>query len=108
MNTMVSYLYRDASNFKVFNFAVIEGELSTEDQNTILSSLSEDEYFIPRQVGLPEKRFESWTEDDHAWFELEPGFATPCDWAPTVSLTCSQLVANFVAAKDHWDDSFAS
>lgn len=105
MNTRISYLYRDASNFKVANFAVIEGEMTQREQRTILNTLSEEEYFIPRQVGLPEKRFDTWTEDDHPWFELEPGFAAPCASAPTVQLTCAQLVANFVTAKDHWDDS---
>ena len=36
MNTRINYLYRDASNYKVHNTAVIRGELSEEDQKTIL------------------------------------------------------------------------
>lgn len=103
MNTRINYLYRDASNYKVLNSAVIRGELSEEDQKTILSCLEDGEYFIPSQVGLDEQRFGSWTEDDHCWFELEPGFAEPTNAAPG-NLTCEQLVANFLAAKGNWDD----
>lgn len=103
MNTRINYLYRDASNYKVLNSAVIRGELSEEDQRTILSCLEDGEYFIPSQVGLDEERFGSWTEDDHCWFELEPGFAEPTNATPS-NLTCEQLVANFLTAKDNWDD----
>ena len=29
------------------------------------------EYFIPRQVGMPERKFDEYdTEADHCWFEL--------------------------------------
>lgn len=101
MNTKIVYLYRDASNYKVLNKAVIRGELSEEDQKTILSCLEDGEYFIPSQVGLDEERFGSWTEDDHCWFELEPGFAEPTNAAPG-NLTCEQLVSNFLAAKGNW------
>lgn len=103
MNTKIVYLYRDACNYKVLNKAVIRGELSEEDQKTILSCLEDGEYFIPSQVGLDEERFGSWTEDDHCWFELEPGFAEPTNAAPG-NLTCEQLVSNFLAAKGNWDD----
>lgn len=104
MNTHISYMYRDASNYKQYNEAIVEGELSLEDQNTILGCLDEGEYFIPGQVGLPEKRFEKITEDDHCWFEMGSVFASPCSLEPTVNLTSTQLVANFVAAKDSWND----
>ena len=43
MNTKIVYLYRDASNYKVLNKAVIRGELSEEDQKTILSCLEDGE-----------------------------------------------------------------
>lgn len=104
MNTRIDYLYRDASNYKKANSAVLIGELSEADQQVILSCLSEGEYFIPSQVGLDEERFGSWTEDDHCWFELEPGFATPTSYPVTCGLSCDQLVENFKAAKDNWDD----
>jgi len=104
VNTEIEYLYRDASNYKKWNTAVLIGELSEADQQTILDCLQDGEYFIPSQVGLDEERFGSWTEDDHRWFELEPGFATPTSYPITCGLTCAQLVENFKAAKGNWDD----
>lgn len=104
MNTEIEYLYRDASNYKKRNTAVLIGELSAADQQVILDCLEDGEYFIPSQVGLDEERFGSWTEDDHRWFELGPGFATPTPCTATCGLTCAQLVENFKAAKDNWDD----
>ena len=47
MNTHISYMYRDASNYKQYNEAIVEGELSLEDQNTILGCLDESEIFHP-------------------------------------------------------------
>lgn len=104
MNTRIEYLYRDASNNKKWNEAVLIGELSDADQQVILDCLKDGEYFIPRQVGLDEERFGNWTDDDHCWFELEPGFATPTHCTATCGLTCAQLVENFKAAKGKWDD----
>lgn len=59
-NTLIQYLYRDADNYKVQNECVIKGVLSEEDIQTILDSLEDDEVFIPRLVGLPEKRFDTY------------------------------------------------
>lgn len=106
LNTRVSYLYRDASNYKRQNTAIVRGVLSKQEQRAILDSLNEEKYFIPHQVGLPEKRFSTWSEqDDHCWFELAPDFAEICYDTPTVNLDCAQLTANFIAAKDNWDGS---
>ncbi len=57
MNTKISYLYRDADNYKMHNKCVIAGTLTTEQARTIKDSCEMGEYFIPRQVGLPERRF---------------------------------------------------
>ena len=58
MNTKISYLYRDASNYKVGNTAVVAGEISEKDQKYIFGHcLDDDEWFIPHKVGLPEKTF---------------------------------------------------
>ncbi|MBP3585213.1 MAG: hypothetical protein J6J59_05960 [Peptococcaceae bacterium] len=70
LNTKIEYLYRDASNYKIYNECVVKGILTAEQREEIVDCLSEGEYFIPSQVGLPEKRFDDWTEDDHPWFEL--------------------------------------
>ena len=72
MNTKISYLYRDADNYKMHNKCVIAGTLTTEQARTIKDSCEMGEYFIPRQVGLPEHRFDRYDPAvDHCWFELD-------------------------------------
>ena len=71
MNTKIHYLYRDADNYKVHNSCVIKGVLTPEQINVILSCCDAGEYFIPNQVGLPERKFEKIDPQvDHCWFEL--------------------------------------
>lgn len=71
MNTKIHYLYRDADNYKVHNSCVIKGVLTPEQINVILSCCDAGEYFIPNQVGLPERKFEKFDPQvDHCWFEL--------------------------------------
>ena len=60
MNTKISYLYRDADNYKMHNKCVIAGTLTTEQTRTIKDCCEMGEYFIPRQVGLPERRFDRY------------------------------------------------
>jgi len=74
MNTLLEYLYRDASNYKQFGSVVLQGSISVKD---IRPLLIDGEYFIPSQVGLPdlqhkfkEQEFEYPTGDDHAWHEI--------------------------------------
>ena len=107
-NTKISYLYRDADNYKTYNECIVAGSLSESQQKTIIDCLHEGEYFIPRQVGLPEKRFDDgWTDADHCWFELsEDSFESTAD-TPTIALRASDLVEAFVAQKDRWDDSIS-
>ena len=85
MNTKIHYLYRDADNYKVHNSCVIKGVLTPEQINVILSCCDAGEYFIPNQVGLPERKFEKFDPQvDHCWFELTLTrfWATgePCLW----------------------------
>jgi len=61
LNTKIEYLYRDASNYKVYNECVVKGIVTAEQRKEIVDCLNEGEYFIPSQVGLPEKRFDDWT-----------------------------------------------
>ena len=61
MNTRINYMYRDASNYKSFNTAVVGGILSETDQHAIYYCCDDDagqRYFIPHLVGLPEKTFD--------------------------------------------------
>ncbi len=107
MNTKMRYLYRDASNYKKGNSIVLEGTFSEEQISRIYASLSEGEYFIPRQVGLPEERFRELTEDDHCWFELsedrEYAFE-PTAKKPTIDISPEELTRAFEYAAGNWDD----
>lgn len=104
-NTLVRYTYRDGNNYKKNNSCIIKGELTQDDIDVILGCLSEGEYFIPRQVGLPEERFEDGlTEDDHCWFELDQDFCSPTLSEPTAAITAKELVKAFCEAKGKWDD----
>ena len=105
MNTKISYLYRDASNYKVPNECIVRGLLTDEQTKAILDCLDGDN-FIPSQVGLPERRFDRFDpEEDTCWFELyESGFE-PTDAEATVDLSVDELVSRFLARKDRWDDT---
>ena len=106
MNTQIRYLYRDASNYKVENECVVAGTFTQEQIAQILDCCDLGEYFIPTQVGLPEQRFDRYDpEEDHCWFELsEDGFEETAKPA-TVGISAEQLVENFAAAKEHWNDT---
>ena len=108
MNTQIRYLYRDASNYnyKVENECVVHGTFTQEQIAQIMDCCDLGEYFIPSQVGLPEQRFDRYdAEEDHCWFELaEDGFEETARPA-TVGISAEQLVENFAAAKEHWNDT---
>lgn len=103
-NTKVSYLYRDASNYKVHNEAVIKGGFTPEQAEAVMACLDMGENFIPCQVGLPEKRFDNTTEDDHCWFELGEHSFEETDAPATVDMTMDGLVQRFMEAKGRWDE----
>lgn len=105
MNTQICYLYRDASNYKMHNECVVAGELTQEQIAQIMGCCDSGEFFIPAQVGLPERRFDDIApEDDHCWFELSADGFTPTAKPATVEVSARRLVENFAAAKEHWMD----
>lgn len=88
MNTLLEYLYRDASNYKQHGSAVIAGTVSLKE---IRHLIIDKEYFIPSQIGLPglqykfrEQGFDYPTEDDHTWHEIVS--VRPTRRRPTVPL----------------------
>ena len=106
MNTKICYLYRDADNYKVHNECVIQGELSKEQIQSILDCCDMGEYFIPRQVGMPERRFDEYdAEVDHCWFEISEDGFEHTNQPANIPLTARQLVENFALRKDNWDDT---
>ena len=105
MNTKITYLYRDADNYKKWNECVIDGVLTDEQQAAIFKCLDMGEYFIPGAVGLPEERFGAFTDADHCWFELWVDAFSETDQKCTVKITPDELVAAFQSCKDNWPDN---
>lgn len=104
-NTKISYLYRDADNYKKHNNCVIKGILTEEQKKKILDCRQEDEWFIPSQVGLPEEKFDKLDlAVDHPWFELENDCFTETNAEPTVDITAEELVVAFENCKGKWDE----
>lgn len=102
-NTKITYLYRDASNYKMTTEVILKGEITEEGKQTILDNLEDGEYFIPRQVGLPENRFEELTEDDHCYFELDENSFEITDLPATEDMTVKELVEKFRETEGCWD-----
>lgn len=97
-NTKIEYLYRDASNYKVHNEAIVSGPVDEQLIQTILNCLDEGEYFIPSAVGLPSKQFDDVGEDDHPWFELGEYSFSETAQEPTVDMSLEELAARFQKA----------
>lgn len=104
-NTRITYLYRDACNYKQYNSVVVTGTFTEQQIETIISCLDGGEYFIPKQIGLPETRFEEITEDDHCWFELNKNGFKVTEVEADVDISADEIVKRFLEAKENWDDS---
>lgn len=104
-NTKINYLYRDAWNYKQLNTVIINGEITKEQIETIISYLNEGEYFIPSQVGLPEKRFDKISVSDHCWFELEADDFIITEESVTIDMTVEKLVMAFKQVNHKWNDT---
>lgn len=105
MNTKISYLYRDASNYKIQNECIVRGLLTDAQIKAILDCCEAGD-FIPSQVGLPERRFSRFDpQEDHCWFELDGTGFEPTDAEADVDLSVEELVSNFLSKKGRWDDT---
>lgn len=106
MNTKISYLYRDADNYKVHNECIVRGKISEKQIKKILDCCDMGEYFIPSQVGMPERKFDDYdAEADHCWFELNKDGFEYTDHPANVSLTAQQLAENLASCKGQWQDA---
>ena len=71
MQTKIHYLYRDASNYKIWGEEVLDGKISRED-----FTFHEENFFTPAEIGIPDLRNElirqgyELNEDDHDWHEF--------------------------------------
>lgn len=100
LNTAIHYLYRDASNYKVHTEVVLKGEITAEQIKEVCDCLHDGCYFVPSAVGLPENRFEDWTEDDGPFFELYDSDFSLTERPATESMTISQMVEQFKIGKN--------
>jgi hypothetical protein len=111
MAVRLSYLYRDASNYKARATAIFAGTLNPTDRALIASKLAlsfDGDSFIPTQVGLDmlHSQFPGLWPDDHPWHELVldddvdevPAEATHGTWDEHLKLW---------RAVDVWDDSWS-
>jgi len=71
--SVFEYLYRDASNFKVWGEVVLRGRVADSDVTRLRQCLDAGEFFIAEQIGLPTLYEELWafsggpTSADHVW-----------------------------------------
>jgi len=83
VNTKVMYMYRDASNYKIYSEAIVAGSInefygSPFDETALRKfkqhCLIDGEYFYPTGVGLPNNNFQTAGyaayEDDPDWSEF--------------------------------------
>ncbi|MCC0006476.1 MAG: hypothetical protein H6872_15630 [Methylobacteriaceae bacterium] len=93
MKTEVNYLYRDASNYKFRGSFIVEGAFS---RAKIEKYLIDEEFFVPKAIGLPALVPEIRNEDDHDWHTFEECVETT-DGEPL--LTARELIRRIKAAK---------
>lgn len=99
MNTLITYQYRDAANYKVFDTVIISGHISLND---IEKFLYEKEFFIPSEIGLKDLQPESINQDDHIWHEILEISHT--NKQPTVNITAQKIISNFKKASlEEWN-----
>jgi hypothetical protein len=117
-NTAISYMYRDADNYKAAGGVTFAGVITEAGKQLINSYLYEGECIIPEQIGLPALQeflmsFDSnvdldQEEDiDHPWHELT-GFKISDPSTPaTESIDINQFVALFIDFPG-WDETLSS
>lgn len=106
VNTKVTYLYRDAANYKIYSEEIVTGSINeyfgTEFYEVALNNfkqycLIDGEYFYPTGVGLPDHNFQTAGyaayEDDPDWSELI-GFEET-KLPPTVKMSIGDLMGAF-------------
>ena len=101
-NTKISYLYRDASNYKAFREEVLAGTLTKAKVDKIKSRLIDGEYFVPSRVGLDDLQgelqgydFQDYN-DDHFMHELNEIESTTDK--PTFGLSAKEFFKMFSKA----------
>ena len=109
MAVLMSYLYRDAGNYKNHGEVVFPGETTPELEERLQAALEDGENFIAAQIGVPEvflygrNRYAVEPDSDHCWHEL--GGITKTDEEPTDPRPFAEFVACVEAAsREGWKD----
>lgn len=103
MNTKITYMYRDADNFKTYNTVILSGMLTEAGLLQISSKFEMGEDFIPSQVGLPDLQITLGGDlgSDHVWHEWVDAVHT--EEAADFLLAVEQLVERFEKLEG-WDE----
>ncbi|MCP4050029.1 MAG: hypothetical protein GY730_04915 [bacterium] len=110
MNTLISYLYRDADNYKVHRDEVLQGILSPEQKQAMFSKCDGDNEFVPEDVGLNALQEELQAYDsqdwdsDHPIHELQKIENTKQE--PTITMTAQEIYSKFIGI-EAWDSEKA-
>ena len=117
-NTALTYLYRDADNYKATRTVILSGALQPGDLEKIFSGLDDGLWFIPSQVGLDDlqgdlqqydtdQRLDSdgCNPSDRVWHELQiPDGVIATNEKPDLgAMSCAELVDNFASVR--WDET---
>ncbi|GAX61994.1 nucleoside-diphosphate-sugar epimerases [Candidatus Scalindua japonica] len=99
MNTLITYQYRDASNYKEYDTVIISGLLSLND---VEEYLYEKELFIPSEIGLKDLQPDNLNQDDHIWHEILE--IKHSHEKPTVNISAEEIVSHFrKASLEEWN-----
>lgn len=102
VNTRIDYLYRDASNYKLYGSVIIPREITRQQIQEIMKYClpfdGETRQFIPELVGFPKLEFDCPNEDDHLFCEIRPESFSPTDQEPTLCVSPKDLVEKFQIA----------
>ena len=97
MNTRISYMYRDAANYKIHLEEVIAGEMTQEMQDRFFEKYDELDPFYPANLGFKADTFVTRGyapyDDDPDCHEIE-GFDL-VRAKPTVNMTVEEFLAAF-------------
>lgn len=109
MNTKISYMYRDGSNYKTYSEVILEGELTRKQLEDIQSKMEFGDGFVPHQVGLRGLQenlqcfdTQDW-DDDHQLHELDiDNDVSFTEAKPTQGMTAEEFYQLFMKVKS-WD-----
>lgn len=115
--SVFEYLYRDASNYKVWGTLILRGSSTSSDLEVLKSNFDSGEFFIAEQLGIPPLYAELWefsngpSIDDHVWHSFHTlRLATEEDITEPIFDTVANLISKISAVKEwkqelspHWD-----